>query len=163
MQVFCSNCAQALPHEPPVECPACGVTHYANPKPCAGVLIADDRGRLLLLRRDHEPWAGCWDIPGGFCDLREHPRDTAVREAREETGLEVELTGLLGIWLDDYPTTGDVCLNLYFTARVTGGAERPQSGEVRELCWFAPDELPPEPLAFPAHERAVLAAWAERS
>ena len=50
----------------------------------------------MLVRRAHDPYDGCWDIPGGFCDLREHPSDAAVREAREETGLEVEPTGLVG-------------------------------------------------------------------
>ena len=157
--MFCSNCAAQLPQDPPVKCASCGVTHYANAKPCAGTLIGDRDGRLLLVRRAHDPWDGCWDIPGGFCEKHEHPRDTAVREAREETGLEVELTGLLGIWLDDYPTTGDVCLNLYFSAHVTGGRERPEPGEVGELRWFTPEELPPEPLAFPDHERDVLRAW----
>lgn len=157
--VFCSDCATELPHDPPVRCPACGVTHYANPKPCGGALIGDADGRLLLVRRAHDPYDGCWDIPGGFCDLREHPRDAAVREAREETGLEIEPTGLLGMWLDDYPTTGDVCLNVYFNARATGGAEHPEPGEVAELRWFGPQELPPDPLAFPDHARVVIDAW----
>ena len=160
--MYCSRCAAPLPDEPPVTCPACGATHYANPKPCGGALIADDEGRLLLVRRAHEPYEGRWDIPGGFCDKREHPRDAAVREAREETGLEVEAGSLLGIWLDDYPTTGDVCLNLYFTARATGGAEQADPAEVRELRWFGRADLPPEPLAFPGHAREVIAAWLAR-
>ena len=122
------------------------------------MLVTDAAGRLLLVRRAHDPWDGYWDIPGGFCELREHPEETAVREAREETGLEVKTTGLLGVWMDDYGGTGIVTLNLYFHARVTGGAERPEPGEVAELGWFAPAELPRE-VAFPGHEPAVLEAW----
>ena len=156
--MFCSNCAAGLPREPPVTCPACGTSHYANPKPCGGALATDDDGRVLLVRRAHEPWLGHWDIPGGFCEKHEHPSDTAVRELREETGLEGETTGLVGMWIDDYGATGEVCLNIYFTARITGGAERAQPGEVAEIGWFAPDELP-EDLAFPAHEGLVLDAW----
>ena len=159
--MFCSNCAAELPKPPPVTCTACGVSHYANPKPCAGALAADGEGRLLLVRRDHDPWRGFWDIPGGFCDERELPADAAVRELREETGLEGEPTGLLGIWMDDYGDTGVVCLNLYFTMRVTGGRERPQPGEVSELAWFAPADLPAE-LAFPQHEQLVIDAWRAR-
>jgi 8-oxo-dGTP diphosphatase len=157
--VFCSRCAAELPHDPPVTCPACGTSHYVNPKPCGGALATDDDGRLLLVRRAHEPWRGSWDIPGGFCERREHPADAAVRELREETGLEAVATGLVGMWIDDYGDTGDVTLNVYFEVRVTGGTERPDPAEVAELGWFAPDELPDD-LAFPEHERLVLDAWA---
>lgn len=157
--IYCSSCAARLPHDAPVTCPACGTAHYANPKPCGGALITDGDGRLLLVRRAHEPYHGCWDIPGGFCDKHEHPRDAAVREAREETGLIVEPLGLLGMWLDDYPTTGDVCLNVYFHARAIGGAERPEPGEVSDLRWFERDDLPPGALAFPGHARVVIEAW----
>jgi ADP-ribose pyrophosphatase YjhB (NUDIX family) len=144
-----------------VTCSACGTSHYANPKPCGGALATDGDGRLLMVRRAHDPYMGCWDIPGGFSEKHEHPADTAVRELREETGLEGETTGLVGIWMDDYGDTGEVCMNIYFTARITGGSERPQPGEVAELGWFAPDELP-ENLAFPQHERLVLDAWRAR-
>jgi len=160
--MFCSNCAAELPHDPPVTCPSCGTTHYANSKPCGGALVSDDSGRLLLVKRAHDPYDGCWDIPGGFCELYEHPRDAAVREAREETGLEVEGGDLLGIWLDDYGQTGIVTLNCYFRCRLIGGTERPEPGEVAELGWFSADELPLENLAFPDHERIVLAAWRAR-
>ena len=161
--MYCSYCASELRHAPPVTCTACGVTHYANAKPCGGALATDDAGRLLLVRRAHEPYHGCWDIPGGFCQERELPADAAVRELREETGLEGEVTGLVGMWLDDYGDTGHVCLNLYFTARVTGGREQPDPDEVSELGWFAAGELPTSAeLAFPEHERLVLDAWAAR-
>jgi ADP-ribose pyrophosphatase YjhB (NUDIX family) len=160
--MFCPDCASPLPHEPPVTCPRCGTTHYANAKPCGGALIADGDGRLLLVRRAHDPYDGCWDIPGGFCELREHPRDAATREALEETGLEVAAGELAGMWLDDYGDTGIVTLNCYFRCRVTGGSERAQAGEVAELRWFSPGELPVDELAFPEHERLVLEAWRGR-
>lgn len=142
-----------------MRCAHCGTSHYANPKPCAGALAADDAGRLLLVRRAHDPYLGCWDIPGGFCEKREHPAETAVRELREETGIAAETTGLVGMWMDDYGDTGIVTLNLYFAARITGGSESPDAAEVSELGWFGPDELPRD-LAFPGHERLVLDAWA---
>jgi len=157
--VFCSNCANELPREPPVTCPSCGTAHYANAKPCGGALIGDDAGRLLLVKRADDPFAGCWDIPGGFCELREHPRDAAVREALEETGLEVEGGLFVGMWIDDYGDTGQVTLNCYFRCRVTGGSERPEPGEVDELGWFEPADLPWDRLAFPDHARLVLEAW----
>ncbi len=76
---FCSQCAAPLPGPPPVTCPACDTSHWQDAKPCAGALVTRD-GRLLLVRRSHEPWLGRWDIPGGFCGSREHPAMAAARE-----------------------------------------------------------------------------------
>jgi ADP-ribose pyrophosphatase YjhB (NUDIX family) len=119
-------------------------------------------GRLLLLRRNSEPWRGWWDIPGGFCDAEEHPIDCAAREAREETGIAVEVTGYLGMWLDRYPSPADpdhvVTLNAYYHATVGDTVGEPDGHEVAELGWFAPDDLPD--VAFD-HAPAVLAAWRE--
>jgi 8-oxo-dGTP diphosphatase len=129
-----------------------------NAKPCGGALVTNDDGRLLLVRRAHEPCLGAWDIPGGFCEQREHPADAARREVREETGLEVEIGDLVGMWIDDYGDTGDVTLNIYFHAVEVGGAERIDPAEVAEIGWFDFRELPDE-IAFPDHESKVLSAW----
>jgi len=121
-------------------------------------------GRLLLLRRSNEPWLGRWDIPGGFCEANEHPIDTARREAFEEVGLEVEITGFLGMWLDRYPNPADAehpvtTLNAYYHGVASGDGEgRPDPEETAELAWFEPQDVP-EQIAFPHHARAVVAAW----
>jgi ADP-ribose pyrophosphatase YjhB (NUDIX family) len=119
-------------------------------------------GRLLLLRRNNEPFRGWWDIPGGFCDAEEHPLACAVRETKEETGIAAEVTGFLGMWLDRYPTGDDpdhvVTLNAYYHATAGDGAatSEPDPHETAEIGWFAPDELPD--VAFD-HARLVLTAW----
>src|SRR5262249_20203662 len=118
----------------------------------------DDQGRLLLVRRAHEPYLGAWDIPGGFCEQREHPADAARREVLEETGFEVETGDLVGMWIDDYGSNRGVTVNGCFPARAAGGAARIAPAEVAELAWFDADRLPTD-LAFPDHERTVLAAW----
>lgn len=157
---YCPNCATALPHPPPVTCPSCRAEHYRNAKPCAGALVTND-SRLLLVQRAHEPWLGRWDIPGGFCEEREHPAEAAVREVREETGLTVTVTDLLGMWVDEWKAS--VTLNIYFLAEVVGGEERPQPGEVERLGWFAPDQLPPpDGMALADHVVDVLDAWRRR-
>jgi ADP-ribose pyrophosphatase YjhB (NUDIX family) len=120
-------------------------------------------GQLLLVRRAHDPWRGLWDIPGGFCGPREHPADAAVREVREETGLHVRTSGILGMWIDTYapggPDADKVTLNIYFHAVPTVSAEtRLDPNEVAEIGWFAPDGLPSE-LAFAGHVPEVLRAW----
>ena len=116
---FCSHCAAPLPSPPPVTCRSCDTSHWLDAKPCAGALVARG-GKLMLVRRAHEPWRGAWDVPGGFCGPREHPADAAEREVREETGLAVRVGSVLGMWIDTYAPEGKdadkVTLNIYFHA-----------------------------------------------
>lgn len=142
-------------------CTVCGRIHYRNAKPCAGALVVRD-GRLLLVKRRIEPYLGYWDIPGGFLEADELPQTGAVREVREETGLDVRLTELFDFYMGrySYDESGDRCLNVYFLAEVVGGVERP-SDDAADLAWFAPDELP-ERIAF-EHARRVLSDWVRRT
>jgi ADP-ribose pyrophosphatase YjhB (NUDIX family) len=159
---FCPACGTALT-ERTIDgrvrraCPGCGRVHWRNAKPCAGALIVRN-GKVLLVRRAIEPFRGHWDIPGGFCEVEEHPAETAIREAKEETGLEIELTGLLGMWMDNYE--GSASLNVYYLARPLGHRLRP-ADDADAAAWFAPDALP-ERIAF-ANGRLALEAWASRN
>ena len=74
-------------------CARCGFIAYRNPVPACGVIVRRG-GSVLLARRAHPPRIGAWGIPAGFMEYGEHPETTAVREALEETGLRVKLTGL---------------------------------------------------------------------
>jgi len=156
---FCSHCGGALEtrqvvaHEPPRRvCTGCGQLHYRNAKPCAEVVVRDRR--VLLVQRAFVPGKGKWDIPGGFLEADEHPEAGAIRELREETGLDIALTGLLGIYLDGYfygPEDDDTTtLNLYYLATADDAAA---------VGWFAPDELPgPDGIQF-RHQLDVFADW----
>jgi len=161
---FCPRCGGMLKtvvrsydDRPRQVCAACGRVHYRNAKPCAGALVTHD-GRVLLVKRGIQPFLGYWDIPGGFLEENEHPKAGAIREVREETGLEIQLTELFDFYMDrySYDDTGAYCLNIYFVAEVVGGQAHP-ADDAAELAWFAPDELPDE-IAF-KHARLVLADW----
>jgi 8-oxo-dGTP diphosphatase len=152
----CPRCgAEIVPGDGRAECGACGYVVYANPAPAACALCVDGEGRVLLTRRRWEPYAGMWDLPGGFLGEDEHPLDALRRELLEETGLEIQPVEWFGAFLVPYgegPGARTV-LNLVWTARVVGGTPR-AADDVSELAWFAPDELPPlreialaEPLA----------------
>src|SRR5262245_28924937 len=86
----CSRCGAPLAKRPPVACRACGYAHGVNPRPTGSAIITNG-SMFLAVRRAGEPRAGWWDLPGGFCDGWEAPADAAVREAREELGLDVRL------------------------------------------------------------------------
>jgi len=162
---FCPRCAGDLQAEPGrVECGRCGYVMYANAAPTACALVVDDDRRLLLARRAAEVEHGKWDIPGGFVEENEHPLDAAIRELREETGLEIEPTRFFGVWMDRYGDGPDAraTVNLYWLARAVGG-EPEAADDVSELGWFAPDELPPrDEIAF-ENVPEVLAAWRDEN
>jgi ADP-ribose pyrophosphatase YjhB (NUDIX family) len=107
---------------------------------------------VLLTRRSINPGKGLWTFPGGFVDFGESVADAARRETLEETGLSVELTGLL----DVFSYSGAPVI-IVFRARVTGGTLTP-CPENDALEWRKPAEIPWEALAFPS-TREALRAW----
>jgi len=159
---FCPACG--APVDPPTLaphhflCADCGHQVWCNPKPCSGALVIRG-GKAMLSRRAIEPEHGKWDVPGGFCEPNEHPEETARRELREETGLEITLTGLLGIFMDVYGASGQPTLNFCYTATIPEGAEPVPADDIDGIGWFGPDELPPrEQLAF-HHTVPILDTW----
>jgi ADP-ribose pyrophosphatase YjhB (NUDIX family) len=148
---FCPRCAAPATIDFPrsLSCPACGYQWFSNPSPVAGAIPVEPDGRIWLLRRGIEPSKGLWTFPGGFVDLGESVEDAARREAREEIGIDLELTGLVGVY--SRPTQR-VVLIVY--AAVPKG--RPEvSEEATEVTAFAPDALPWDSLAFWSTEKAL--------
>ena len=110
-------------------------------------------GHLLLAQRAVEPFKGYWDIPGGFLEAGEDPQDGARRELLEETGLEIRITGLLGIYIDSYGQDNYYTFNVCYIAEPLRGELRAMD-DVAALKWFAMDELPTE-FAF-KHQNQVM-------
>jgi 8-oxo-dGTP pyrophosphatase MutT (NUDIX family) len=109
----------------------------------ASAAVFDDVGRLLLQRRTDN---GLWAMPGGVMEMTESLPQAAVREVKEETGFDVEITGLVGTYTDARHviaySDGEVRrqFNVCFRAALLGGELR-VSGESHEVRWFAPEEL----------------------
>ncbi len=142
--VLCDRCGAPCPPDPAgvPSCPAHGArwVHVRN-APCAGVVIHDDADRILLARRAREPFRGMWETPGGFVELGEHPEDAARREVREELGLDLTLTGLVGLYVVRSQRSGHLLVTAY-SGTVAGEVE-PDPAEVSDWAWFTTDELPP--------------------
>jgi 8-oxo-dGTP diphosphatase len=147
---YCPECGAELAtrmvhgRERPV-CGACGFIHYEHSRPCVGVLVVE-QGKVLLVERAIEPFLGYWDIPGGFLEAGEHPAAGAAREMLEETGLEIEPTEVLGLFMDVYGDQGIATLNICYLARVIGGELR-AGDDAAGLRWHPLDRLP-ENIAF---------------
>jgi ADP-ribose pyrophosphatase YjhB (NUDIX family) len=138
----CPRCRHELERaESSVRCRSCGLTVYANPAPTASALILDDQGRVLLARRAADPGAGLWDLLGGFIEEGEEPLAALRREIEEETALQIEPGEFLGGYPDRYGDEGIYTLNLYWSARISGG-ELELDRELAEVAWFGPEELP---------------------
>lgn len=165
MHTFCSKCGYRVDAIPPFQCPNCSHLFWANSKPCAGAIV-EHRGEILLIRRSIEPFLGDWDIPGGFVEFGEHPEDGARREVFEETGLDLALVALLGMWMDTYEKAEmypQSSLNIFYLATIPDSQERPTPNldpdEASDFDWFGADAIP-SPIAFPNHQPAAINTWA---
>ena len=135
-------------------CPACGWVYYAKNALGAALLIVDG-DTVLLVQRAHEPYLGQWMLPAGFVEYGEHAEESAVREAEEETSLQIELMGLWGFYYGSDDPRNVAHLAVY-AARPVGGELR-AGDDAMDARFFHRDELPPE-VAFQAHRR-TLADW----
>ena len=154
---FCPLCGADLelrslkPTEPDrLVCTRCGFVFYQDPKVAVGTIIQNDDRHILLVRRAIEPGFGKWVFPGGFVDRGEEVQVAAVREAREEAGLDVRLDRLLNVY--SYP--GRVPVIIVYVASILGGTLTIDD-ESTEARFFAPDAIPWDELAFRSTHEAL--------
>ena len=161
---FCPMCGGQLEprsvkmNEPErLVCSRCGFIFYLDPKVAVGTIITDAQQDIVLVRRAIQPGYGKWVFPGGFVDRGEEVHVAAVREAREETGLDIALERLLNVY--SYP--GSVPVIIVYTARILGG-RLACDDEGLEARFFRADAIPWEELAFPSTSDALKQFLAER-
>ncbi|MCK5126117.1 MAG: NUDIX hydrolase [candidate division Zixibacteria bacterium] len=132
-------------------CKSCGFVFYQNPTPAAGAVIVQDK-KLLLVRRSIQPGLGDWCIPAGFVEWTEHPQQAAIRELKEETGLDISITSIYDIFMGmDDPRTHAVLI--LYHADVIGGKLIP-GDDADDAQYFAFDSIPGN-IAFQAHRDAI--------
>lgn len=124
-------------------CAACGFVFYLDPKVAVGTIIRAVSGRLVLVRRSIEPGYGKWVFPGGYVDRGEPLTAAAIREAREECGLDVRLDGLVNV----YSYLAGPAIIIVYAATALGGELRADD-ECLEAMAVEPDAIPWDDLAF---------------
>ena len=161
---FCPRCGATLhlrllkAGEPErLVCERCEYVFYLDPKVAVGTIIANDDGQVLLVRRAIEPGYGKWVFPGGYVDRGEPVHLAAIREAREECGIEVRLDHLL----DVYSYAGRTPVVIVYAATMTGGVIACDD-EGLEARFFGPESIPWEELAFASTHEALRAFLARR-
>ena len=153
---YCPRCAAELQEldvrgNRRLTCPECSYIFYMSPAAVACVLAEED-GRILFVLRKYDPGRGKWCLPAGFVEAGEQPDECAVRETKEETGLDVEITGIYDAWATDEDPRTPV-ISLAFTARIAGGDL--EAGDDAEDARFFPMDDLPDPIAFEDHRRVV--------
>jgi 8-oxo-dGTP diphosphatase len=154
---FCPTCAGELENrllkkgEPErLVCTRCGQVIYLDPKVAVGTIVRTDDDRLVLVRRAIEPGYGLWVFPGGYVDRGEAVTAAAIREAREEAGLDVEIERLINI----YSYAHRSLIVIVYAARAIGG-DLCTDEECLEARLFTPDEIPWQELAFHSTKQAL--------
>ena len=123
--------------------------------PCVGAIVRDGAGRLLLIKRGHDPEAGKWSLPGGRIEPGETAAQALVREMREETGLTVVPGPLLGAV--ERPGPGGSIIDIRdYAATVTGGTLA-AGDDAADARWVAAADVPRLPLTSGLAE--ALASW----
>ncbi len=137
-------------------CEKCNEPIYENPVPATCLVTIDDKKRVLLVKRNVEPKAGFWCLPGGFIELGENPEEAALRELEEETGLKGKIEMLLGVSSNQNKQ--------YNTVLIVGYLVRNYSGiictgyDASDAAWFYHKDIPE--IAFQSHTQFIRMFYA---
>jgi len=123
-------------------------TASSTPRVGVGVIVSKDQ-QVLLLRRRNVHGAGTWSTPGGHLDFGESPEQCAVREVKEETGLDIDAVVFRAITNDVFTVEGRHYITIWMEGRYLGGEPTVAAPEeASEIGWFPWDALP-QPLFLP--------------
>jgi ADP-ribose pyrophosphatase YjhB (NUDIX family) len=158
MEHFCFQCGsylvtKVIENRIREVCPDCQWIYYPQLKVTAGVLVLAE-GKLLLVQRAKDPWKGCWYLPAGYVDDDETPRMAAEREAKEETGFNINTGDLIEVYYYGDDPRGNGLLILY--SGIISGGEIKNNAEAMAIEFFNPETALQLKLAGGSHDKAIL-------
>lgn len=165
---YCPKCgSRAFQRLPRLHraCTDCGHRDFNNPITGVAALVLSPAGEMLWIERGREPGKGKMGMPGGFVDPGESLEQAAIREVKEETGLDIFDLQYLCSFPNPYAYHGcvrPVC-DAFFTARSTGNQLSPKPGEVSQCFWQRPEAVNPEDLAFDSMRTALQCFLKQKS
>ncbi len=122
------------------------MTKYKNPALTVDTIIVED-DKTILIKRLNNPFKNHWAIPGGFVEYGEKVEDAAIREAKEETGLDIELTRLIGVYSDPDRDPRGHTVTVAYLAKIIGGKLKSDS-DAKDAKYVNINEIKNMKLAF---------------
>lgn len=139
------------------QCSACAFIFYPTIKLTASIILENEKGEILLLRRNRSPHRGSWNTPGGHIDAGETAEQAAHREIKEETGLKISKLEFCGSYTDTYKDQGITypLLAISFCGR-TDSSQRIKAGDDASAHkYFGPKKIPWQKIGFKSDVRAL--------
>ncbi len=137
-------------------CSRCDFHHYENPRPTNAVILENEKGEILLVKRAHPPKKNWWDLPGGFVGFNESFEEGAQRELKEELGISVSTLHYVNSHHNLYLYKGlyyhTLCVT--FSARLPKQTMTPKD-DVASLQFFKKDSIPFNRIAFAAVKKGL--------
>jgi len=119
----------------------------SGPRLTVDSLTLDPDGRLLLIRRGRPPFEGRWALPGGFVEVGETVEEACIRETREETGVDVEIESIEGVFSRPDRDPRGHTVSIVFRCRLVGGSAA-GGDDAAEARWFGLEQAKSLPFAF---------------
>ena len=155
---FCPKCGKNLVNKfikqeqtERLVCENCDFIFYINPVPAVAVILMNDR-KILLVKRKYDPRKGTWSLPAGFMEFGETTKQTAVREVKEETNLNIEVKELFGVFPGFDDPRVHVVVIVYRGEIINGQLKA--GDDASEVTFFHLNDLP-EDIAFRAHRKIL--------
>ena len=123
------------------------MTKYRNPSLTTDIFIFDDEFNFILIRRKNDPYKDCWALPGGFVEYCESVETAAVREAKEETSIDVELIDLVNVYSKPDRDPRGHTVTVAYTAKGDFTSKNANS-DAKDIGIFSQDDLNNLEIAF---------------
>ncbi len=162
----CPKCGSSLFEEHNAKskrCADCGFTYYFNPSAATVAFIQNERGELLVCRREKEPAKGTLDLSGGFIDMYETGEEGVAREVMEETGLQVAQAVYLFSLPNTYLYSGFLVhtLDLFFLCKVRQAVRLEAKDDVADAFWMPLNQIHPEAFGLESVRKGIKRFMAE--
>jgi mutator protein MutT len=150
---FCPKCGKegfTFDQVKSFSCKGCGFAFYINASTAVAIILELPDGRIVLARRKKEPGAGKFDFPGGFVDINERAEDAAIREIKEELGVDITELKFLATFPNEYPFKGIsyYTTDIAFIAKLKDGSKIVAADDVAEAVLEFPENIDPETISF---------------